>query len=45
MTKPGEIERLLQVWHQEDEFSHRLTAIRGVGWLAATVLSAVMGDG
>ena len=41
----AEVERLLQVWHQGDEFSQRLTAIPGVGWLTATVLSAVVGDG
>ena len=41
----AEVERLLQVWHQGDEFSRRLTAILGVGWLTATVLSAVVGDG
>ena len=41
----AEVERLLQVWHQGDEFSQRLTAIPGVGWLTATVLIAVVGDG
>ena len=40
-----EVERLLQVWHQGDEFSQRLAAIPGVGWLTATILSAVVGDG
>ena len=39
-----EVERLLQVWHQGDEFSQRSTTIPGVGWLTATVLSAVAGD-
>ena len=41
----AEVERLLQVWHQGDAFSQRLVAIPGVGWLTATVLSAVVGDG
>ncbi len=41
----AEVERRLQVWHQGDEFSQRLIAIPRVGWLTATVLSAVVGDG
>lgn len=41
----AEVERLLQGWHREDAFSQRLVAVPGIGWLTATLLSAVVGDG
>ena len=45
VARVAEVERLLQVWHQGDEFSQRLAAIPGIGWLTATILSSVVGDG
>ncbi len=41
----AEVERLLRTWHQENAFSQRLVGVPGIGWLTATLLSAVVGDG
>lgn len=41
----AEVEQWLQGWHRENAFSQRLKAVPGIGWLTATLLSAVVGDG
>ena len=41
----AEVDRLLQAWHRTDAFSQRLVGVPGIGWLTATLLSAVVGDG
>ena len=41
----AEVEPLLQSWHRTDALSQRLVGVPGIGWLTATLLSAVVGDG